>query len=458
MDIPAASTSAPEKGPAGLIRADLSALLKLAGPVIFSRLGVMTMGLTDAVVVGRYSPTQLSYHALAWAPTSVAVTVCLGLLSGGQVMAARAIGGGRRREAGAVLRRSVIYAAWLGVVATVVLAGLGPMLLRSLGLADGLAAGAAAPLIVFSLSLTPYAISAAATMWLEALSKPVPAMLIMWAANGVNLLIDLVLVPGRFGAPALGAVGGACATLGSRTILMVATLIFIARMSEARGLGVFDKAPRDRPAEAEQRRIGFGGGAAALFEVTAFASMSIIAGWIGGLAVAAWSIVLSVTSLVFMVPLGLSTATAVLVGSAHGARDVRGVKRAGFLGFAVAAVCALLIIMAVGPAENWIAGLYTTSAPVIALAGPALALACLFFVPDGVQIVAAQALRARGDIWVSSGMMFVAYVLVMVPLAWALALPLGMGLSGVVLAVVVASFLSAALLLTRFAVLARREA
>src|SRR5882757_4462749 len=60
MDAQAASAVSRKGAPAGPIRTDLSTLLRLAGPVVFSRLGIMTMGLTDAIVVGRYSPVQLA--------------------------------------------------------------------------------------------------------------------------------------------------------------------------------------------------------------------------------------------------------------------------------------------------------------------------------------------------------------------------------------------------------------
>lgn len=80
MSRPAA---APASGkPRGVIVSDLIELLRLAGPVVLSRLGIMVMGLTDAIVVGHFSAQQLGFHAMAWAPTSVFVTVTVGLLVG----------------------------------------------------------------------------------------------------------------------------------------------------------------------------------------------------------------------------------------------------------------------------------------------------------------------------------------------------------------------------------------
>jgi MATE family multidrug resistance protein len=439
------------------VRIELAELMKLSWPVVLSRLGIMAMGLSDAIVVGRYSATHLGYHALAWAPTSVVVTMCVGLLTGVQVMTSRAIGEGHPERTGAVLRRGLSYGLWIGLASTVVLLIGGPAFLHSIGLEKDLADGATRALLVFSLSLPGYAVSVAASFWLEGLARPGPAAVMMWVANGVNLALDLLLVPGTFGLPALGAVGGACATTGARTFLAVAVLIYIARMPGARELGVFDKPVRDRAVEAEQRRIGFGAGASSVFEVASFAGMNVIAGWIGGLAVAAWAITLNVIAIVFMVPLGLSTAAAVRVGRAYGARDPAGVTRAAAIAFAVTTAFGLLVSLIVWPAASVIARGYTTDAGTLAMAVPALALSCLFLIPDALQVVCAQTLRARGDVWVPTYTHLASYVLVMAPLAWWLAIPMHLGLNGIVWAVIIASFLSAGLLLARFWILTRQR-
>ena len=455
MDRSAAQASSVAGGRLHPFRTELAELLKLSGPVVISRLGIMAMGLSDAIVVGRYSATQLGYHALAWAPTSVVVTMAIGLLSGVQVMTARAVGAGRRGETGAVLRRGLAYSFWIGVISAGVLAVLGPVFLHAIGLEKSLADGTTLPLLVFCVSLPGYAVSTSASFWLEGLSKPGPTAWMMWIANALNLGLDLLLVPGTFGLPALGAVGGAWATTGARTFLAVATLSYIALMPEARALGVFRKPERDRAAEAEQRRIGFGAGASNFFEVAAFASMNIIAGWIGGLAVAAWAIVLNVAAIVFMVPLGLSTGAAVRVGRAYGARDARGVVRAALVAFGVTAVFGGLVGLVVWPNAALIASAYTANPATLAMAIPALAISCLMYLPDSLQVVTAQALRARGDVWLPTGTHLTSYIALMMPLAWWLAIPAHMGIMGMTWSVVLASFVSAGLLLARFAWLSR---
>jgi len=438
------------------VRRDLIQLLKLAGPLVPARLGIMMMGFTDAVVVGRYSAVQLGYHAMGWAVTSVVLASALGLLSGVQVMASRALGEGKPREAGAALRRGLVYGLWIGAASTAALVLGGPPLLHLIGLPKDLADGASLPLIVFALSMPVYMLSVASSSWLEGLGRPVPPLVIMWAANAVNLGVDLLLVPGTFGLPALGAVGGGVATLVARSAIAAASLTYIVRMKDARELGVFDKPVRNRQREIEQRRVGYGAGASSFFEVMAFSGMNVIAGWIGGLAVAAWAVVLNVAAIIFMIPLGLATATAVLVARAHGAADEKGIDRAALVGYGVTSVFALGATLAVWAFARPIAMVYTTDATTIGLATAALLLTCVFLLPDALQVVVAQSLRARGDVLVPTITHMMSYFLVMLPLAWVLAIPLHLGLQGIVWAVIAASFVAAGLLLGRFWMLARR--
>jgi MATE family multidrug resistance protein len=333
----------------------------------------------------------------------------------------------------------------------------GPWLLGALGLKGDLARGATGPLLVLAASMPSFALSSATSSWLEGLGRPVPPMVLMWIANLINLGVDLVLVPGGFGLPALGAVGATCATFSARTFLALATLAYILLMPDARALGVFKKPEPSRALEIEQRRVGYGAAASSFFEISAFAAMNVIAGWISPLTVAAWALTLNVLALVFMVPAGLSTATAVLVGRAYGAVDPAGLKRAALVGFGVTAAFGLFIGAASWPFVRQIAALYTYDAHTIAMAAGALALCTIFYLPDGMQVVVAQSLRARGDVLVPTFTHLTSYIIVMLPLAYWLAIPLGWSIAGIAWAIIISAYVSAGLLLARFWMLARRD-
>ena len=109
------------------------------------------------------------------------------------------------------------------------------------------------------------------------------------------------------------------------------------------------------------------------------------------------------------------------------------------------------------PFVRQIAGLYTHDPQTIAMAAGALGLCALFYLPDALQVVVVQSLRARGDVLAPTFTHMTSYFVVMLPLAWWLAIGLHGGLGGIAWAIVVASYISAGLLLGRFWMLARRD-
>ncbi len=425
-------------------------LLKLAGPNVLSRLGIMAMGLTDAIVVGHYSAVELGYHALGWAPTVTVLVAGIGLLLGVQVLTARHIGAGRPERTGPVLRRGVSYALLIGVASTAVLVALGPPVLRNMGLEPSLAAGASAALIVFSLSLTPYLIADSMWFWLEAQGRPQVPMVAMWIANGINLALALWLVPGLSPFPVAGAVAAGWVTLVARIALMLMLGWWIWRWPQAHEMGVFRPGPPDRAEAREQRRIGYASGVSYAIEAGAFSGMNFVAAQLGVLVVAAWAVVLNVAAAVFMVPMGIAAATAVLVSRGVGAGNVDAVKRAFGMGMRLALGALLLLSLFVFLDRELVASAYSEDPALLAMAGSALLLSCLFFMADGAQVVASNALRARGDIWWPTGMHFVSYVVIMIPVAWWLAVVRGGGLDGIIWAVIVASLISGGALTARF--------
>jgi len=353
-----------------------------------------------------------------------------------------------------VLRRGIGYAALIGLGAGALLYWGAPLLLHHSGLDPALAEGSSRVVRVLALSLPTYAVCAAGSMWLEALSKPLPGLVVALVANLVNLALNLWLVPGALGV--YGAEGSAWATAASRLSMLLLLGGYILCWSGARAHGVFAPVPDGPKAARDQRRVGYGAGASYFVEMSAFSGMSLIAGWLGGIEVAAWAIVLNLAALIFMGPLGLSAATGVLVGRAYGEGDRQGVVRNGLLGFGVCTVLTGVICLGVWLGAPLIAGAYTRDAALTVLVVPMITLSCLFFVADGLQVVAAQALRARGDVLVPTVTHVISYAVVMLPLGYVFAFPLKLGLAGIVWAIIVASLVAAGFLLGRFTLLARR--
>lgn len=452
---PATTTENPAPMAARL-RRHVADLLRLAAPVVVARAGIMVMAFVDTAMVGRYSADELAYLGIGLAPISTVLLTGIGLLMGTLVLTASAYGGGRPAECGAVWRRSLGYALALGAAGAVI-CGFGEPLLAALGQPPDLAAGGGPVTQVIGLGLAAQLVFVTTTFFLEGIKRPVPGMVMMIAANAINVLLNWVLVYGHFGFPAMGALGSAWATTGVRVFLAVGLVAYVWTMADHARFGVRTRPAGGWAAWAEQRRIGLAAGASIGAEATAFSVAVLFAGHLGVLPAGAFSIALNLVSLVFMVAIGFGAATSVSVGIAHGRGDHRDLAMAGWtgLGLNTAAMAGFAVVFALAP--RTLASLYTTEPALLAASVPVVSLAAWVLIVDGGQALMANALRGRGETWVPTGMQAFSYFGVMVPACWVLAFPVGNGVLGIWQGVLIASIVAMALLVARFHWLTRLD-
>ncbi len=424
------------------------AIAALAWPVALARLGIMGMGLVDVMVVGQIAPRELSHQALGWAPIGVLMVTGIGLLNGVQVYTARVMGEGRPELALSVWRRGMVIAVASGLACCAVAAALGEQIYTVFGIAPELARPAARVMRVLLLSVPFHLAYVASAFFLEAIQRPMASTTIMWGANGANLVLNLVLVPH------FGAVGSAWATVGARGALALALIAWIWRMPEAARLDGHSDAPG--PSYGELLRVGLAAALSQAAEAGAFSGMTMLAGRLGERAVAGYQIVLNFTAVVFMLSLGVASATAVLTSEAEGRRAYQQASRASFMGLGLNTTLMVAITLLVALFPALLARAYTADAELAPMLTGLFPLTALALSPDGAQTVAASALRARNDNWFPTVSHLLAYALVMPVLGYWFAETLGRGVLGLVWAVILSSLLSAAVLCFRLVQLARR--
>ncbi|MCU0894611.1 MAG: MATE family efflux transporter, partial [Rhodospirillales bacterium] len=264
-------------------------------------------------------------------------------------------------------------------------------------------------------------------------------------------------VYGHFGLPAMGAVGSAWATTGVRLFLAAGMVGYVWTMADARRYGIRGAARTPWRGWARQRRLGYAAATSIGVEGTAFSALNVFSGWLGVLPLAAFSIALNLITIVFMVAIGIGAATAVRVGMAHGRNDANEVALAGWTGLGVAVAAMALFAAVFASAPEALAAAYTTDEALRAAAAPLIAISAWILIVDGGQGVMANALRGRGETWGPTLLHTTSYVVVMIPLGWLLAFPLGRGAVGLYEAILIASTVSVTLLSTRFAWLGRED-
>jgi len=431
--------------PRYLNRRDVGDLARLAAPVALSRTSFMLMGLTDAVVLARHAPAELPHVLNAFLPVGVAMGFGLGLMTGVQVLTAELCGAGRELETGRIVRRGVAVALAYGLVSAAVCILVAVPLLRWLGFDASFTAATARCTRILAYGLPAHMLFNAAASYLEAMRRPMVVTAIGIVAVAANLVLDVALVPAH------GAAGVAWATTLSRCGMALAAMVVVARSTPALVWG-----GNPGPGEfGRQNGVGLGAGLANVAEWGSFNLTHVIATLSSIDAGALWGLTVQMMGSVFMIYVGLGSATSVRVAERFGRGDREGVADASRLGIVAALVVGTALGMAVWGASGQLAavglaaegdGAGARLAPLLARLLAAAAAVTLF---DGLQGVASMALRAREVVWPPTAIHVGSYALLMVPLCWWLALGSGPGRGhgvwGVLVGVAVASVLAGVL-------------
>ena len=436
--------------------------LRIAGPLALANVLQMLTYAIDVMFIARLGPDALAASALAVALFGL-VLWSLQSLTGAvaPIMAAEL---GARGPALRPVRRSMRMALWLSLLVSVVgmgLCALSAPLMRWTGQEPQIAALANDYMAILLWSGPLMIVAGVQRNFVATLGRPVFATVITALGIGVNALGNWIFIFGKFGAPALGLQGAAIATFSTSLAIVVMYALairFDPRLHRYRILGYFWRP--DWPRFAEIVRIGTPIAITVLAEAGVFGAAAFLMGRIGGLELAAHTVALNLAAFAFQVPFGVGQAATIRVGYFHGANRHEGIARAGWTaiamgtGFMAATALAMVLIP-----ENLLA-LYldpdeSANEALVTMAAGFLVIAAAFQLSDGVQAVAAGALRGLKDTRVP---MWIAIFSYWVP-GFGLAAGLGLGTplagAGVWIGLACGLTVAAVLLLRRWM---RREA
>jgi multidrug resistance protein, MATE family len=450
-----------ERGPVGAatsgnhLTLELTETLRLAVPMALTQLGQIAMMTTDLALIGRLGDEAVAAAALAHTVFFVCFTFGMGLMSAVAPLAAQAFGARSPR----LVRRSLRVGLWAGLLISLPMMAFplyGEQILVMLGQAPATAHLAQQYLFGLAWGITPSLWFLAIRGFMGAVNRPEPGLWITLAAIPANAVLVYLLIHGKLGLPRLELFG---AGLGS-TIIDFG--MFLAALWIAYGRRPFRKyrvlAHVWRIDWALMRQlIAIGGPISVgfLLEYGLFGAAALLMGLIGTTALAAHQIALQVTAILFMVPFGIGMAATVRVGHAVGRNDPAAVKRAGFvatlLGIVLVSALTLAVIVGRYAVARFFFGEAAASAgDAVDLTATLLAVGATFFVADGIQTVAAGALRGLNDTRVPLVFAAISYWLIGFTAAYGLAFRAGFGAVGVWIGLSCGTAVYAILLILRF--------
>jgi MATE family multidrug resistance protein len=393
--------------------------LRLAIPLVLAELGWMSMAIVDTMMVGRLPNSALAIAAVSLGGILVHVLAFFGggLLIGLDTLVSQAFGAGLREDC----HRSLVHGIYLSFVLT-------PLLMTPVWFFGPLLRMANIPPDIISLAVPyskalawgtlPLLLYFAVRRCMQGMNMVRPIAFALVTANIINAVGNWLLIYGKLGAPAMGAVGAGWSTAWAR-IYLAAVLVGYLLWYDRKYRTDLLRTPIQPDLMRIRRLIALGFPVAMqmTLEIGVFALVTALIGRLGAIALASHQIALNTVSVTYMVPLGISSAAAVRVGQAIGRKDPQGAGNAGGsaiffgAGFMTLAGITLLLI------PRWIARIYTPDETVIRNAVLLLAVSAAFQLFDGIQTVATGALRGAGDTRTPMFCHFSAY--------WIIGLPLG---------------------------------
>ena len=434
-------------------RDHLKAYLVLGLPLVGSHVAQMSITLIDTLMLGWYDVDALAAQVLAGTMFFVFFIFGSGFAWAVMPKVAQAEGANDERGARRTTRMGLWASIMFGVAVMPLFLWAEPVLL-ALGQTPELAAMGADYLAIAGWGIFPALMVMTLKSFLAALEKTQAVLWITVAAVFANALVNYALIFGNWGAPELGIVGAAWASLVVQVLSFVLIVAYAQIATPEHQLFVrFWRA--DWEAFGEVFRLGWPIGITALAEVGLFAASSVMMGWLGTLPLAAHGIAMQVISLAFMVHLGLSNAATVRAGRAYGRGDISGLRHGAYTVFAmsvVVAVVAVVIFLTI-PEVLLSAFLDPTDpdAPAVMAIGVGLmAAAALFQLVDAAQVMALGVLRGVQDTRVPMLIAGVAYWVIGVPASYVLGISLGYGGVGIWLGLALGLAVAAVLLIWRF--------
>ncbi|MEY4697115.1 MAG: hypothetical protein RIT14_1543 [Pseudomonadota bacterium] len=431
------------------------ATLALGLPLIGSHLAQMALHVADTVMMGWYGVTELAAVVLGASSFFAIFILGSGFAQAVMPMVAASIGEGDEAQ----VRRDTRMGMWLSIlfgIACYPLFWWSEPIFLALGQKPEVAVLVQDFLRVAGLGMIPALLVMALKSYLAALERTQVVLWVTILALGVNIVVAWVLIFGKGGAPELGVVGAAIASLVVQVLTFAVLAAYAGWLPGLRRFRLWHRFWRaDGVALARVFRLGWPIGVTGIAESGLFQASALMMGWIGTVELAAHGIAMQVASMTFMVHLGLSNAVTVRTGFAHGAGDRAALRDGALVGIGLSAGFGLAMVAMFLTWSEAIIGLFLDlskpeSAEIVAFGVVLLALAALFQMADAMQVMALGLLRGVRDTRGPMAITAVSYWLIGVPCSYVLAFPAGLGGVGLWLGLVLGLMAAAGALMWRF--------
>lgn len=402
--------------------------LKLAYPVMLGMIGHTLVGFIDNVMVGQLGTAQLAAVSLGNSFVFIAMSLGIGFSTAITPLVAEADGEGNIDKGKKAFNHGLFMCTVLGIILFIMILAIKPVMYH-MNQPKEVVELAIPYLELVAFSLIPLVMFQAFKQFADGLSQTKYAMFATIVANIVNVVLNYTFIFGKFGMPQLGVVGAAIGTLASRFVMLVFMAILLRSKQKFKPYieDHFNFMNLKKKILKKIFNLGFPSALQMLFEVAIFTAAIWLSGILGKNPQAANQIALNLSSMTFMVAIGLSVAAMIRVGNQKGLNNFKELRRIAFSIFLLTMFIEAIFAFVFMVFHNELPKMYLDqddllnqfdNMQVIILAGKLLMVAAVFQIFDGLQVVALGALRGLQDVKIPTFITFIAYWVIGFPVCY----------------------------------------
>jgi len=432
---------------------------KLAAPVMLGMLGHTFVSFVDNIMVGQIGTAELAAVSLGNSFMFIAMSIGIGFSTAITPLIAEADSANNFNSAKSTFKHGLFLCTVLGILLYLFVFFAKP-LMYLMKQPEQVVELAIPYLDLVAFSLIPLVIFQALKQFSDGMSMTRYPMYATLLANISNVILNYLLIFGKFGFPELGIVGAAYGTLLSRIIMLIYLWWLLANKERSRALVTNIKLfVLDKLMLKKLINLGTPSAMQMFFEVAIFTSAIWLSGLLGKNPQAANQIALNLSSMTFMVAMGLSVASMVRVGNQKGLQNFKELRRIAFSIFLLGLLLAIFfgaifflfhkslpkIYVDLNDVKN-----YSDNLEVIEIASQLLFAAAIFQISDTIQVLVLGALRGLQDVKIPTIITFISYWVIGFPVSYVLGKEDVYGSFGIWLGLLAGLSTAAILLFLRF--------
>ncbi|MDO0824561.1 MATE family efflux transporter [Desulfosporosinus nitroreducens] len=433
-------------------------LFAILWPILVAQVTMFSMSFFDTVMSGQASTPDLAGVAIGssvWVPIGAGIG---GIFVAVTPIVAQLIGARHKKDIAFQVMQGIYLALLISIL---VIAGgafaLDPIL-SLMGLEDNVLRISRSYLLALACGIPALFVYQVLRAFIDALGKTRVTMMIAVLSLPINVSLNYVLIFGKIGFPALGGVGAGVASALTYWFMLLITLTIILRQESFTPYQVFRHWYCISLKEwKEQLKIGLPIGFAIFVETSIFAVVALLMSTFNTVTIAAHQVAMNFATLLYMVPLSISSALTIVVGFEVGAKRHRDARQYSYLGMGMsigmACICASVLLLF----SEQVASLYSREVAVIQMAQHFLIFALFFQLSDAIAAPIQGALRGYKDVNVTFLMACISYWVIGLPSGYYMASYTTLGATGYWIGLVLGLAVSAIGLLGRLLVVQSRH-